>query len=128
MTYPDARAAAELERATRAIVASDFATAERILARLVALHPGFAEAWHKRGTLYYLQNRDAESVRDLHRALALEPRHFGAMLACAELCMASGRNDDALFVLDVALRLNPHLAESRKQYERLLGERSGRGH
>ena len=51
-----------------------------------------------------------------------------AMLAFAELCLASGRGDAALFVLDAALRLNPHLAETRRQYERLLGERSGRGH
>jgi tetratricopeptide (TPR) repeat protein len=128
MTYPDVRAAAELERATRAIVASDFATAERILARLVALHPGFAEAWHKRGTLYYLQQRDEESVRAFHRALALEPRHFGAMLAFAEICIATGRADAAAFVLDTALRLNPHLAESRKQLEALLAERPERTH
>jgi predicted Zn-dependent protease len=128
MTYPDRRAAAELERATRAIVASDFATAEPILHRLVALHPGFAEAWHKRGMLYYLQSRDEESVRDFHHALTLEPRHFGAMLSFAELCMANGRTDGAAFVLDVALRVNPHLAESRKQLEALLAERPGRMH
>lgn len=125
MSYPDRHATEELERATRAIVAADFATAERILQRLVALHPGFAEAWHKRATLYYMQQRDHESVRDFHRTLALEPRHFGAMLAFAELCMASGRNEDALFALDVALRLNPHLADSRKQYEQLLLEHTG---
>jgi predicted Zn-dependent protease len=128
MTYPDRQATAELERATRAIVASDFATAEQILRRLVALHPGFAEAWHKRGTLYYMQQRDEESVRDLHHALALEPRHFGAMLSFAELCTANGRADDATFVLDVALRLNPHLAESRRQLEALLAERPERMH
>ncbi len=128
MTYPDRRAAAELERATRAIVASDFATAERILQRLVALHPGFAEAWHKRAMLYYLQSRDEESVRDLHHALALEPRHFAAMLSFAELCTAHGRTHDAAFVLDVALRLNPHLAESRKQLEALLAQRPERVH
>ncbi len=128
MTYPDARAAAELERATRAIVASDLTTAERILERLIALHPGFAEAWHKRGTLYYLQQRDAESVRDFHHALALEPRHFGAMLAFAELCIANGRTDAATFVLDIALRLNPHLAEIRKQLDALLAERPERTH
>jgi tetratricopeptide (TPR) repeat protein len=128
MTYPDAGAAAELERATRAIVAGDFAAAERILQRLVSLHPGFAEAWHKRGTLYYMQNRDAESVRDFHHALALEPRHFGAILAFAELCMALGRKDDALFALDAALGLNPHLGETRSRYEALLAERTGPGH
>lgn len=128
MTYPDRRAVSELERATRAIVAEDFATAERILHRLVALHPGFAEAWHKRGTLYYMQSRDEESVRDFHHALALEPRHFGAMLAFAELCIAAGRGDDALFALDVALKLNPHLAASRERYEALLAERPASGH
>jgi len=128
MTYPDRQAAAELERATRAIVAEDFAAAERILHRLVALHPGFAEAWHKRGTLFYMLARDEESVRDFHHALALEPRHFGAMLAFAELCIAAGRKDDALFALDVALRLNPHLAESRGRYEALLAERPRTGH
>jgi tetratricopeptide (TPR) repeat protein len=128
MTYPDARAAAELERATRAIVASDFAAAERILERLIALHPGFAEAWHKRGTLYYMQQRDEESVRDFHHALALEPRHFGAMLSFAELCTANGRADAAAFVLDIALRLNPHLEESRKELDALLAERPQRPH
>ncbi len=128
MTYPDRQAAAELERATRAIVASDFAAAERILERLIALHPGFAEAWHKRGTLYYMQQRDEESVRDFHHALALEPRHFGAMLSFAELCMANGRTGEATFVLDIALRLNPHLEESRKQLDALLAERPRRPH
>ena len=128
MAYPDARAAAELERATRAIVAGDFATAERILERLIALHPGYAEAWHKRGTLYYMQERDEESVRDLHHALALEPRHFGAMLSFAELCTANGHAGAAAFVLDIALRVNPHLAESRKQLEALLTERPGQAH
>lgn len=127
MTYPDRRAAAELERATRAIVAEDFATAERILHRLVAIHPGFAEAWHKRGTLFYMQSRDEESVRDFHHALVLEPRHFGAMLAFAELCIAAGRKDDALFALDVALKLNPHLAASRERYQALLAEHPAAG-
>jgi tetratricopeptide (TPR) repeat protein len=128
MTYPDRHAATELERATRAIVAADFATAERILDRLVALHPGFAEAWHKRGTLHYMLERDEASVRDFHRALALEPRHFGAMLAFAEICMASDRNDDALFALDVALRLNPHLTASQAKYQQLLLEERGKAH
>jgi len=128
MSYPDRRAVIELERATRAIVAQDFSAAERILHRLVALHPGYAEAWHKRGTLYYMQQLDEESVRDFHRTLLLEPRHFGAMLAFAEVCTASGRRDDALFALDVALRLNPHLADTRQQFERLLLERRGVPH
>lgn len=128
MRYPDRRAAWDLERATRAIVAEDHRTAEAILHRLVGVHPGFAEAWHKRGTLFYMQGRDVESVHDLHRAIALEPRHYGAMLSFAEICRASGREDAALFALDAALRLNPHLAEARRTHAELLGRRAGPGH
>ena len=128
MRYPDRRAAWDLERATRAIVAEDYRTAEAILHRLVAVHPGFAEAWHKRGTLFYMQGRDVESVRDLHRTLALEPRHYGAMLSFAEICRAGGREDAALFALDVALRVNPHLADARRAHGELLGRRSGLAH
>jgi tetratricopeptide (TPR) repeat protein len=128
MRYPDARAAAELERATRAIVAEDYRTAEAILRRLVALHPGFAEAWHKRATLYYMQGRDEESVRDFHRTLVIEPRHYGAMLAFAELCIANAREDAALFALDAALRLNPHLAGIRARFESLLARPGVQGH
>jgi hypothetical protein len=75
-----------------------------------------------------MQSRDEESVRDFHHALTLEPRHFGAMLSFAELCMANRRDDAAAFVLDIALRLNPHLAESRKQLDALLAERPERTH
>jgi tetratricopeptide (TPR) repeat protein len=128
MRYPDIRAAAELERATRAIVAEDYPTAEAILQRLVALHPGFAEAWHKRATLYYMQGRDDESVRDFYRTLVLEPRHYGAMLAFAELCVANGREDAALFAFDAALRVNPHLGDARQRFEALLARPGARAH
>jgi tetratricopeptide (TPR) repeat protein len=128
MRYPNVAAAAELERATRAIVAQDYPTAEAILRRLVALHPGFAEAWHKRATLYYLQGRDDESVSDFHRALVLEPRHYGAMLAFAELCVANGRADAAVFAFDAALRVNPHLVDARQRFEALLARPGARAH
>jgi tetratricopeptide (TPR) repeat protein len=128
MRYPDRRAVHELERATRAIVAEDHPTAEAILRRLVSLHPGFAEAWHKRATLYYMQGRDEESVHDFHRTLVLEPRHYGAMLAFAELCVANGREDAALFALDAALRVNPHLADARRRFEALLARPGAQPH
>src|SRR5512134_967186 len=128
MRYPDRRAAAELERATRAIVAEDYPTAEAILRRLVSLHPAFGEAWHPRATLFYMQGRDEESVHDFHRTLVLEPRHYGAMLAFAELCLANGREDAALFALDAALRVNPHLATARERLQELLARPAARPH
>ncbi len=103
------RDADELERATRAIVASDLPCAERILADLTWRAPDFAEAWHKRATLFYMQTRDAESVAAIRRTLELEPRHFGAMCAFAQILLDREERDAAAFAFDAALRLNPHL-------------------
>ena len=99
----------ELERATRAIVASDYACAERILADLTWRAPDFAEAWHKRATLLYVQSRDAESIAAIGRTLELEPRHFGAICAFGQILLDRDDRDAAAFAFDAALRLNPHL-------------------
>src|SRR5258708_23222679 len=97
MAYRESAAAFELERATRALTALDFQAAEGILARLVATHPDFAEAWNKRATLYYMQSRDEESVASIHRTLELEPRHYGAICGFAQICLSLGDADSARF-------------------------------
>jgi Tfp pilus assembly protein PilF len=120
MHYPQRRAEFDLERATRAIVALDFESADEILSGLLERHPDYAEAWNKRATLYYMQQRDEESMRSLYHALELEPRHFGALCGFAEICMLRGQNDYALFAFQAALQLNPHLEEARQQMQQLL--------
>lgn len=122
MRHADRRATDELERATRAIVVQDLHTAECILHRLVARHPDFPEAWHKRATVYYMSGRDEASIHDLHRTLLLEPRHYGAIMSFAEICLSRGERDAALFAFDVALRLNPHLVHAREQRAALMRE------
>ena len=129
MAYRDSTAAFDLERATRALTALDFPAAERILARLIAAHPDFAEAWNKRATLYYMQNRDDESVASIHHTLQLEPRHYGAICGFAQICLSLGDTDGALFAFDAALRLNPHLNDVREAVDKLLRTpRSGAFH
>ena len=128
MADRDSVAALDLERATRAITAQDFPVAERILARLVSAHPDFAEAWNKRATLYYMQQRDADSVTNLHRALQLEPRHYGAICGFAQICLSGGDRDGALFAFDAALRINPHLESVREAIGKLLAIRTDTVH
>ena len=113
MHHPHAEAAAALDAATRDIAARRYDIAETRLARLLRRAPDFAEAWHKRATLYYLLGRDAECLHDIFRTLELEPRHFAAMLHFAEILTGEGAGDDARYAFAAALSLHPHLARAR---------------
>ncbi len=128
MSHPDAIAEERLELATRAIGAGDHADAGTLLDELVATHPGYAEAWNKRATLYFRMDRDADSVRDIHRTLELEPRHFGAVCGFGQIALRRGERTAALFAFDAALRINPHLGAVRTAREELAAEAHGTAH
>lgn len=93
---------------------------EQALARfdaLVEIAPGFAEAWNKRATVYYLLGEYARSAADVRRTLELEPRHFGALSGLGLLYLALDRDAAALSAFEEALRVNPHLPGPRHNIE-----------
>ncbi|HZM36141.1 MAG TPA: hypothetical protein VFC18_16825 [Burkholderiales bacterium] len=114
MDHPHRAAAHALELATRDIAARRSDIAETRLTALLRSAPRFAEAWHKRATLYYLAGRDEECLHDICRTLELEPRHFAAMLHFAEILLGEGAGAEARFVFRAALSLNPHLTRARE--------------
>ncbi|HEY6864928.1 MAG TPA: hypothetical protein VI319_13610 [Burkholderiales bacterium] len=124
MSHPEDAVATDLERATRAMTAQDFGVADQILRGVVGSHPGYAEAWNKRATLYYIAGKDAECVPYIHRTLELEPRHYGALCGFGEILLARGETDAALFVFERALRIHPHLDTARAAIARLLTSRT----
>ena len=128
MRHGEQRAVSDLEGATRAIVARDFAAAERMLKRLAAVHPDLPEVWNKQATLYYMKVEEEPCVRAIHRTLQLEPRHFGAICAFAEILLGRGERAQALFAFDIALRVNPHLPLVRVEAEKLIRERPPLAH
>jgi tetratricopeptide (TPR) repeat protein len=113
MHHPHRAAAASLDAATRDIAAKRYDIAETRLTLLLRSAPGYAEAWHKRATLYYLLGRDAECLHDIRRTLELEPRHFAAMLHFAEILLGEGATQEARFSFAAALTLHPHLPRAR---------------
>jgi Tfp pilus assembly protein PilF len=113
MYHPHRSAAEVLELASKDIAGKRYDIAETRLHRLLRHVPDFAEAWHKRATLYYLQGRDDACVPDLRRTLELEPRHFGALCAFAEILLSINQREAAQFVFSRALLLNPHLQRAR---------------
>jgi tetratricopeptide (TPR) repeat protein len=110
MHHPHHAAAQALELATRDVAARRFDIAETRLTLLLRSVPNFAEAWHKRAVLYYLQGRDDECLHDLRRTLELEPRHFGAMLHFVEILHATRAAAEAGFALRAARSIHPHLS------------------
>jgi Tfp pilus assembly protein PilF len=113
MHHPHRAAAAALDAATRDIAARRYDIAETRLTILLRRAPQYAEAWHKRATLYYLLGRDAECMHDIRRTLELEPRHFAAMLHFAEILLGAGAGNEARFAFAAALTLHPHLPRAR---------------
>ena len=97
MDYPNRAAAAVLDNATRDIAARRYDIAETRLTALLRSAPLFAEAWHKRASLYYLLGRDEECLADIRRTLELEPRHFCAMLHFGEIVLHQVQSVDAAF-------------------------------
>ena len=86
---------------------------------LILAAPAFAEAWNKRATVYYLMDRHEDSVRDIERTLALEPRHFGAISGMGLIFLERRDEEGALDAFEKVLEIHPHARGARFHVERL---------
>ena len=68
-----------LERGQDAIDEGENEIAIEHLTALTDHAPEFAEGWNSRAMAYYQAGLIGPSIEDLRRALALNPRHFGAL-------------------------------------------------
>ena len=112
-SHEDPTVNASMDEAIAAIARKDYRLAEGVLDRLVDEHAHWAEAWNKRATLFFLQGRRTESLRDISRTLELEPRHFGAMAGFAQICLRTRRLDAARIALETVLLLHPQSETTR---------------
>lgn len=103
------RVNAAMESGLKALALERYPAAVDAFSRAIEQDPGFAEAWNRRGTAYYLMGRYEDSLADIERVLELEPRHFAA-LAGRGLCLRElGRPRAAIDAFEQALEINPHL-------------------
>lgn len=104
-----------LRQSSVAISAGDLDPAEQMLSQLVEVYPNFAEAWNRRASLYYVLKRYDAAMIDIEKALALEPRNFGALIGKGMILHAQNKSDEAIAALKEALAINPHLQVVRDE-------------
>ena len=81
--------------------------------KLVLVAPDFAEGWNKRATVHYLLNNLRESLADIAKTLALEPRHFGALSGRGLVYVKLEDMENALDSFEAALEVNPQMIGPR---------------
>lgn len=108
---PDPLAQDLLDEGMAQLRVADFDRAEKALTTLIKRCPNFAEGYNQRAYLNYLRQDFAAALPDLDKALALQPRHTGALTGKSLTLVAMGRPGLAQPVLREAVRLNPWLSE-----------------
>jgi tetratricopeptide (TPR) repeat protein len=119
----------EIERLMRdgivALAQDDASTALDAFKEVVRLDKGFAEGWNKLATVEYVIGKYDESVADIDRTLALEPRHFGALSGLGLIWLAKDRKAEALKAFRAALAIDPNLEGLKERVDALAKEVEG---
>lgn len=108
-----------LTRARKATKEEKFDKARAHVSALTRLAPDFAEGWNASATLYFMQDEYWLAVEHIQRALALEPRHFGALSGLAMILEHVDRNASALEAWREVARIFPGMERARQAVERL---------
>jgi tetratricopeptide (TPR) repeat protein len=111
LTPSDVDLAARMGAVVAAEQQGDLSTALDLVGKLIADHPDYAEGWNQRATVEYELNDFTDSLADIDKVLALEPRHFGALSGRVLIYLAEGDHAMALKAMLAALAIHPFLSE-----------------
>ncbi|MBM3430791.1 MAG: tetratricopeptide repeat protein, partial [Bacteroidetes bacterium] len=108
-----------LERSNEAMNSGKLADAMAQFKMVIEADPTLAEGWNRRATLHYLLGNLDESVKDIERTLALEPRHFGALTGLGLIYIQRQQYDAAVKIFERGLKVNPHLPGAKQNIQEL---------
>jgi tetratricopeptide (TPR) repeat protein len=96
-----------------------------LLDHVVGLAPNFAQGFALRGAMRLRIDDVAGAVGDFSTAIRLEPRHFGALIALAQVLEANGDKPQAYETYQDALEWNPHDEHALRRAKALRDELAG---
>ena len=115
-----------LTRARKATDDEKFNRARAHLAALTRLAPEFAEGWNASATLYFIEEEYWLAVEHIQKALAIEPRHFGALSGLALILEHVEQKEAALEAWREVVRLFPGMERAQAALDRLAKEVDGK--
>jgi tetratricopeptide (TPR) repeat protein len=115
-----------MSRAKKAIDEDDYNLALRLLDAIIEIKPDYTEAWNRRATVYFLKKDYANSLADLSKVLAHEPRHFGALSGLGLIMQDIGDDKRALDAYRKALAVYPRLKGVSDKVKSLTEKVEGR--
>lgn len=99
--------------------AADIARAKELIDQALALSPGDRDAHYAKGQLLRFQRRCAEAIPEYEIMLASIRNHAGAMFQIATCKVSLGFSEEAIPLLQRAIRLNPGEPNIYLYYQRL---------
>jgi tetratricopeptide (TPR) repeat protein len=114
-----------LSRATTALDGEKIDVSLQLLDALVAMNPGWAEAWSVRANAHFDAGDENAAMVDLARALADDPRHLKALADLGAMFENAGRRENALTVYERALELAPQWRPVREAADRVRAALAG---
>ena len=115
-----------MDRAKKAMDEKDYDLAVRLLSAIIEIKPDYTEAWNRRATAYFMKKEYTNSLGDLARVLAREPRHFGALSGLGLIMQEVGDDKHALEAYRKALEVYPRLKGMGERVKTLTEKVEGR--
>ena len=115
-----------MSRAKKAADDKDYDLALRMLSAIIEIKPDFTEAWNRRATVYFLKKDYVNSIADIGKVLAREPRHFGALSGLGLIMQDIGDEKHALDAYRKALEVYPRLKGMDEKVKTLVEKVEGR--
>jgi tetratricopeptide (TPR) repeat protein len=114
-----------LERGRLAIKAEDLPKAIEHLTALTDHAPDFAEGWNARATVFYMMEEYGLAIADIEKTLALNPRHFGALMGLGMIYEILELDEQALQAYRRAGSVHPHRPDILEAVKRVEEKTAG---